>query len=197
MGLFGDVAKGVATGGISTVYDVLNKKNGNPREPQAAAPRSAKDIGVDPTLMALVGAPGEAAGNSIRAVYDRTKSRYKDSDYANERLGQANTQAMAGLQGSLEGVLGDTAYKNSTAQRGFQEDYDLANYIGELNEPSTLEEILGGLSGAAQAGGQIYGAMPKRQQKRQPQTEYPVTFGEYSDPDSSIMSMYDPYGGSY
>lgn len=181
MGLFGDVAKGVATGGISTVYDVLNKKNGNPREPQAAAPRSAKDIGVDPTLMALVGAPGEAAGNSIRAVYDRTKSRYKDSDYANERLGQANTQAMAGLQGSLEGVLGDTAYKNSTAQRGFQEDYDLANYIGELNEPSTLEEILGGLSGAAQAGGQLYGAAPKRGPKAPAYRDLPQDLSLFDD----------------
>lgn len=122
----------------------------------------AGGIKTDPGLSASLGAIGNKQGNTIGNVYSRIRNRaateataptMRPSPYLADRLGTAEDFSQKGLSGALEGVLGDTSYKDSLAERDYQQNIGLAKRIGDLNKPSLMQEILGGLSGGAKAGG--------------------------------------------
>jgi hypothetical protein len=151
----------------------------------------------DQTLVDALGGIGDTQQNNLNNIFDKARSRYAadssvrgvapGSPYAESRFGQAQTMANSGLRGGLEGILGDTSYNDFLGQQGFDQQYGLAAEIGRLNKPSTLEEILGGLGGAAQTGGNLYGALGQRGSPRsQPMATRPP-LDMYDYPYASMM----------
>lgn len=56
------------------------------------------------------------------------------------------------LDNALNSVLGNTGYEDYKIQSEYDQNEDLARQIGALNRPSTLEQVLSGLGGAAVTG---------------------------------------------
>lgn len=131
----------------------------------------AGDIKVDPTLRASLGGNfslGTAAQKGIGDTFAKRRVQL-DADarargvrpggsYAGDRLGSALGLSQQGLKTGLEGILGSTAYEDYGNERGYNENVALANQIGALNKPNTLEEVLGALGLAGRVGGAVYGA---------------------------------------
>ena len=212
MGLFsgsnlGRAGLGWATGGLSEVYGALNKKPKGPGAYQMQPLADPSNIKADPKLADMIGGIGTTQQNNLSNVFNKARSTVANdsavrgtspSPYIEGRLGQSQDMAGRNLRGGLEGILGDTAYKNFQGERGYLQDERTAREIGALNKPTTLEEILGGLSGAAGAGGTLYGALGgrSRTQTSSP-SSYPLTYGGYSDIQPGLMSFQDPYLEAY
>lgn len=86
----------------------------------------------------------------------RTAGRIK-STYAPQRFNEVGDLASRQLEDSLYGGVGKASLSDLLAQKQFEQDVALANEIGDINRPSTLQEVLGGLGGAATLGAEGYG----------------------------------------
>lgn len=154
----------------------------------------AGDIKIDPALRANLGGNnslGTKSSNSISDLYGRIRQGYtadaktrgvRPGSYGTDRLNAMQGASQSNLSDSLEGILGDTAYTNFKADRGYKENSLLAKRIGALNKPNTLEEILGALGVAGKAGGQIYGA-------------YQPSPGQSSGSLPTNLSLFNPTNG--
>lgn len=189
---------GFATGGLSEVGRALNQKPGAGPGYQMKPLADPSQLKPDQTLVDALGGIGEKQQNNLNNIFSKARTTATQdnaarsvghdttaSPYIENRLATGQTQASSGLRGSLEGILGNTAYEDFQGQQGFDADAALAAEIGRLNKPSTLEEILGGLSGAAGAGGQLYGALGKRGGSSQKPAPGPN------------LDLYDPYATGY
>ena len=152
----------------------------NPALPyDTSAPVTASGVGLDSNLAQSLGQQAQGSQNSLNQVYNRIRSRYaKDvgpnpsGGYADQRLAQAQKLSNLGLRGNLESVLGGAGYGTYKINREAEQNRNLAQYIGDLNKPSILQEVLGGLSGASQTGGQfagLYSSLGKRKPGYVPQ----------------------------
>lgn len=138
----------------------------------------ASDVKLPSNLTTVLGQQGQGAQNSLNDVYSRIKSQFgadqkargvrsgDPNDYFSSRIGTGQNMSNLGLRGGLESVLGDTGYKDTLSERDYQQNYELAKRIGDLMSPSILEQVLGGLGGGAQAGGQFYGLYDKFQKQQ-------------------------------
>lgn len=126
----------------------------------------AGDINLDPKLTDALGGVSTSAKGSLADQYGKLKTRFNSggvvsgrpaSDYNAERMGATQGLGEIGIDNSLEGVLGDTSYKDALSERDFQQSMDLAKRIGALNKPSLFQEIFSGLGSAAGGVGQYYG----------------------------------------
>lgn len=161
----------------------------------------AGDVKIDPTLRANLGGNnslGSRAKAGINKTYSDTQTQFdvdarargvKPGSYASSRLGSALGLSQEGLQTGLEGALGDAAYTNFKADRGYNENMDLAQQIGALNKPNTLEEVLGALGLAGKVGGAAYGAYNSVPRQGQSYGQLPNNLSVYN-PDASGYSRY-------
>lgn len=172
----------------------------------------AGDVKIDPTLRANLGGNnslGSTAKTNINKTYadaqaqldaDARARGVKPGSYATSRLGSALGLSQQGLQTGLEGALGDAAYTNFKADRGYNENMALAQQIGALNKPKTLEEVLGALGLAGKVGGAAYGAYTSTPRPGQSYGSNSLTLGPYSGYQPNMASYpppYDPYAGGY
>lgn len=174
MGLFSDIGRGAlgwSTGGLSEIAR-LNSHSGGGSQPYQMKPLADPNtIMTDPSLAKALGAPMKKGQNDIGSVYDRIRTGFKadskargvtEGSYAPGRINTAQDLSEQDLTNRLQAVLGDTAYKDFQGDRGYSQQEGLAREIASLNSPSTLEEILGGLGGAAGVGGGLYAALGNR-----------------------------------
>lgn len=189
------------TGGMSLLgYPGVFDRN-NPSLPYAtAAPVTASGIALDPKLTAILGEQGKGPQNSLNEVYGRIRSRFgadqaargqapnPTGGYAGNRFDVGQNQSDLNLRGNLESVLGNTGYSQFKGNRDFQQNMQLAQLTGDINKPSTTEEILSGLGGGAQVAGQFGGlsnALGSRKKQR-PTSNL-----------SDSLSYYDPSSEGY
>lgn len=130
----------------------------------------AGGVQLDPELMKILGEIRKPQSENISSSYSRLRGTLpQGSTYATERFDKLGGLSQGGLKTNLESVLGNTSYGDWKNERDYQHNVALAERIGGLMAPSVLQQVLGGLSGAAQAGGDIYGAysnFSKRPQKK-------------------------------
>lgn len=160
---------------------------------------TGSNIKIDPSLQATLGQIGKGPQNSLQDIFGKVRSQFAadaagrgvkapaTGSYIDNRLGTTEDLATQHLQNSLESVLGNTAYETAKADRNYQQDYGLAKQVGELNKPSTLEEILSGLGGGAQVGGQFAGLYNA---SKRPNTSR----SQNTDP---ALSLFDPGSSGY
>jgi hypothetical protein len=67
------------------------------------------------------------------------------SDYPLGDLNAQEGQALSGIQSNLATSLGGIPSEDWLNQKNFQRSYDLANLIGSLNKPSTLDQVFQGI----------------------------------------------------
>lgn len=67
------------------------------------------------------------------------------SDYPLSDLDTEGTRALSGIQGNLSSALAGIPAEDWLNQKNFQRSYDLANLIGNLNKPSTLDQVFQGI----------------------------------------------------
>lgn len=72
------------------------------------------------------------------------------SNYPLTDLDTSFTKAKSGIQDQLASSLASVPEEDWLNQNNFNRSYQLANFIGGLNKPNTLEEILAGIGGGAQ-----------------------------------------------
>lgn len=107
--------------------------------------------------------------SSIGGISERQAASSRASgrvlgEYAPAALSEAGTQAYGGIEDALLGALGGASLDEVQKRKEHEDNLALVQQIGDLNSPSTLEEVLMGLSGGAKAGGQaasLYQALGK------------------------------------
>lgn len=118
----------------------------------------ASGVQLNPELTKILGDIGTPQSKNISDSYAKLRGGISpNSDYATSRFNKLGTLAQGNLKSNLEGALGSSSYGDWKSQRDFEQNYALAKLTGELNAPSTLEQVLGGLGGAMRTGGDIYG----------------------------------------
>jgi len=177
-------------------------------------PKLANTINLDPNLSAALGAINKEQSGNIGNVYGGMRTQFSQDavphkaqpgGYADRRLTATEALSNQNLMGSLGAVSGDQAYTDYKAQRDFENNMALAKLTGELNKPSTLEQVLGGLSGGAQMGGQgyaLYQSMNKAPEKKKtngvlPSYQQNNSSGYPVPSNSSIDPSYFPTNSSY
>lgn len=182
----GALALAPVTGGGSLILkNQWDKRKNNvgpapgqtPRDPlmasdvQLEAPLKAPLQGIQKTAQGnLADALGTISGNAAASADASGRIR---GDYTGQALGRANTAASSGIDDTLAAILGETSLKHKQSDLGYQDNIALAKYIGELNKPTALEEILAGLGGAADTAGQgaaLYQALGKNKKRGLPDT---------------------------
>lgn len=148
-----------------------------------------------PQLGDALGGIQKTQGNNLSKVFDRVRSRFQSegnpkSDYFDQRMGVAQDFANRGLESSLEGVLGDASYKDALSERDHGQNMQLVQRIGALNKPSTLEEVLMGLSGAAGVAGQ-FAPLYKSLSNRTP--NYVPSYGSARNPYADALDIFRGY----
>lgn len=118
----------------------------------------ASGVQLNPELKSVLGQIAAPQSKNITDAYSKLRGGIAPtSDYATERFAKTGGLAQGNLESVLGGVLGNTSYGDVKNERDYQQNYELAKRIGELNAPSLLEQVLGGLGGGAQTGGQFAG----------------------------------------
>jgi hypothetical protein len=157
------------------------------------------DISLPKDLTSILGQIGTPQQAKITDIYGRMRKqasadtnlpawmRVRPGGYTDTTLSKGENISQAGLKSGLEGVLGETGYGDWKAERDYQQNMALAKRIGDLMAPSLLEQVLGGLGGGAQAGGQMYGLF--KGFSKPSSTQYAET--------GPMMNYYDPYSSGY
>lgn len=144
------------------LYKHATEGNGyTPPGPNTRKPLGAADIGLsDPLKDPLGKIAGQTQGNLSNAL-GRIKGQAATSSiasgrpvgqYQGEAIGRANTLASRGINDALGGTLGGASLKDKQNQIEFENNMALANEIGALNAPNLLQQVLGGVGGAANTG---------------------------------------------
>lgn len=76
-------------------------------------------------------------------------------EYFGQELQRAGNTASLGIEDDLLGALAGGSYEEAMQQKEHEASLALAQEIGDLSAPSTLEQVLAGLGGGARAGGQF------------------------------------------
>lgn len=203
MGLFGDIV-GTALGGpalglpLAHFFGDLTGRPGPSAAPfQERNPVEASGIPLDQELRNQLGRIGSNQGNTVSNVYNRIRQRaatearspnVQPSDYLGERLNTGETLSQLSVKSGLENVLGNTAYGQYKSARDYNQNEALARYIGSLNKKSLLEEILGGLSGAAKPIGQFAGLYNSLGTRGNGVSGGPPEYGTASNPYGDVGS---------
>lgn len=132
------------------------------------------DVKLTDQLKPILGSYNQNAQGSLSDALGRITNQAKTSARASGRvqgqyqplaLNRANSMASQGITNSLGSVLGGVSLKDIQNQKLFEQQMALANEIGDLNSPSTLQEVLAGLGGGADLalrGKGIYDALSRR-----------------------------------
>jgi hypothetical protein len=186
---------GVALGGIgggilANNWDKLTGRS-DPSLPFKKAPAAtASNVGLDSNLTKVLGDIGSGQSTAISGAYGRAGTQMTadarptsmgPGSYAANRLAVGNTLSQGNLKSGLEGVLGNEGYADWKSNRDFGQSMQLAQLTGELNKPSTLEEILGALNGGAGTAGNFYGLYnsmkrPAYSSAMSPSASYPTAY---------------------
>lgn len=177
MSLLGDIGGtlggGIGGGLLAHYWDKLNSNGYNPPPRAPQKPLLASDVKLADPLKAPLGqinAGGQKSLADALGTLDtgaRTSAKASGrvmGGYTGQALGRANTAASRGIEDRVGGVLGGASLQDTQNEREFQANMALANELGGLMSPTMLQEILGGLGGAAQTGGQfasLYNALGK------------------------------------
>lgn len=89
---------------------------------------------------------GQAASGRLRSGL---------AEYPLAELDRGEGEALSSIRGDLAGKLAGFGAKDFFDEQDFNRQKQLAELIGRLNKPSTLEEIFGGIG----AGGQFLGGL--------------------------------------
>lgn len=162
-------------------------------------PTTASQIAIPSSLTDVLGQIGSGQQSAISGAYAKKKQQMladalpgratvlAPGSYASERLGTGENLSMGNLRSGLEQVLGNTAYGDWKNERDFRQNYELAKLAGELMRPSTVEQVLSGLGGGAQTGGQFMGLYNSL---KKPMTPYTPTstpnYGYYTSGGSGL-----------
>ena len=77
--------------------------------------------------------------------------------YNASRLGQVGALAPGNLEAGMGGVLGNTLYQNALGNEQYQQQGQLANQIGSLMRPSTLQQVFQGIGAIGRPAAQLAG----------------------------------------
>lgn len=131
---------------------------------------------------------GKISSQATESMRGRGVSR---SDYIPQEISRAGGMASRGIEDTLLGALGGASYDELQKKQEHDRNLALAREIGSLSAPSLLEQILGGLGGAAGAGAQ-FGSLFSALGKKKKGLEYGGGSGEL--PDS--LSLFPGFGAS-
>lgn len=157
--------------GLGLAMNNFGQPEASPALPFKTGPaKTAKDVTLDSSLTRTLGGIGDTQGTAISGAYGRARTQAAadarpTGSYYGQRLGTGEALSQGNLRSGLENVLGGEGYADWKSKRDFDENMALAQFTGELMKPSTTEEVMAGLGGGAQAGGQFYGlynALSKR-----------------------------------
>lgn len=188
------------------VLDPLNvfgfQKSSSPTIPYATGPAAqASGVKLNTTLADALGGIGAGQSQNIAGTYGNLRSQAASGagpkgiapgSYADQRFITGQGLANQNLGAGLEGVLGNEGYQSFKNNRDFNQNMALAQYTGEINKPSLLEQALSGLGGGAQAGGMAFGLYNslKKNPSQNPGTNYTPTstpdYGYYNSGGSGL-----------
>lgn len=158
---------------------------------------TAGDVKLADPLKELTSGYGKTAQGGLSDALGRITNQAKKSqiasgrvqgDYMGQALGRSNSLASQKINNTLGGVLGGVSLKDLQSQQEFERQMALAQEIGDLNSPSTLQEVLGGLGGGADLalqGKGLYDALGRGKGG-----------GSYRGASPSL-DVYDPYSIGY
>lgn len=117
------------------------------------------------TLEDVLGQQAQSQSNNLTDQYTQAKRRAVSSEAANGRLMsgvsdypltdlQTNyEQGMSGIQDNLASSLAGIPSEDWMNSQNFGRSYQLAGQIGDLNKPSTLDQVFQGIGAGAGAVG--------------------------------------------
>jgi hypothetical protein len=147
--------------------------------------------------LSTIGGSGTAGINNI---YGQARQRQagdmaalgrapSSNSYGGQRLGVQQGLDQGNLEASLGGVLGDTGYKNTLAERDYNQNRQLAEETAALNKPSLLQQIMQGIGSVGKTAATYYGMKGMNSGSQLPANYQP-------GPNYGPMSLYQgsPYG---
>lgn len=155
----------------------------------------AKDVGLIEALKEPVSGINKKRQSSLQGriggISDQAKANMlgrgvAKSDYIPEQISQAGEMGSRGIEDALLGALGESSLGENKKQREHEANLALIEEISALSKPSVLQQVLGGLSGAAQAGAQ-FGGLYQALGKNKAGMEY----ADYRGPRPSYTSKLD------
>lgn len=116
----------------------------------------ASDVKVPQDLTSSLSGIGNQGTAGINSIYSGLKQRQAQegmvrgqrpgaNSYGPQRLGIQKGLDQGSLEAALGGVLGDTGYQNTLAERDYNQQRQLAEEAAALNKPSLLEQIFQGI----------------------------------------------------
>lgn len=184
---------------MATIYTQPYYNVSNPSAANQGSPlKTASGINLDSRLTDALNQIGLKQKSNIGNVYNGMTNQFNadarpTGSYPGSRLATGQHLSMGNLQSGLEGVLGNEGYSDYKSQRDFEQNMNLAKMTGELNRPSTFEQVLSGLSGGAQIGAGAY-AMSKNGKKKKNST---LNSGDSADGSSAPDSAYSNFESNY
>ena len=129
-------------------------------------PLFASDVKIPDALSQSFQQIGQQGTNNINSIYGNLKNRYAadargyrpggpdmgPGSYAGERFATGQGLSQGNLEAGLGGTLGETGYKDTLAERDYQQQRQIAEAAAEAARPSVLEQVLQGIGGAANSG---------------------------------------------
>lgn len=126
----------------------------------------ASDVKISPTLGEAFTGIGQNTQGAIGNTYNAAKKRYAADDrglrpggpdlspnsYAGQRFATTQGLSSGSAASSLGGLAGDTAYKDTLAQRDYDQQRQIAEAAAEAARPSLLDQIMQGIGSGASAG---------------------------------------------
>jgi hypothetical protein len=126
----------------------------------------ASGVGLPPDLAQTLSTIGSGASGQIAQNYGTANRQNNQnrtiaglggpSSYGTQQMETQEPLAQGNLEATLAGGLGNTAYNNQIQQRNFNQSMDVANQVGNALRPNSLEQIMSGIGGGANAAMQIY-----------------------------------------
>jgi len=116
--------------------------------PTGYDPKNLEDVLKGQATSATNNLTDQYAQNRKRAVSREAASGRLMSGVSDYPLGDLESnfqQGKSGIQDQLANSLAAVPQEDWLNQKNFKRSYDLAQLIGGMNKPSTLEEILGGI----------------------------------------------------
>lgn len=162
----------------------------------------ASGVAIPDDLKAALGGYTKKAQGNIGGIYknlggnfasDQATLGHTPSGPGNSpdyTLGEGEAASSRGANDALYSALGGTAYKDTLNQREYNQNTELANEVGALNRPSTLEEALTGLGAGSRLAGTGYGLFKKFKPNVPQGTPNGTDLG-------SSLSLFDPNASGY
>ena len=164
----GTVLGGVGGGLLADQWGNLTKTPNVPGINPNKKPMTASDVALPQDLSGILGTVGAGRTAGINNIYNQAKQRQTAENaalgrrpgansYGPQRLGVQQGIDQGNLEASLGGILGNTGYQNTLAERDYGQQRQLAEEAAALNKPSLLDEIFQGIGAVGKTGATYYG----------------------------------------